>query len=78
MYGVDAIVQVFSHFAFIYLAFWGLQSLKLDHVFKKGQQYYKQIRTIYVLVAIMIGYSASHFFMEVINLTRNLVQGVIS
>lgn len=78
LYGVDTLVRIFSHFAFIYLAFWGLHSLRLDNVFKKGQQYYKQIRLTYVLLAILIGYNASNFFMEVMFLTRDLLQGIFS
>ena len=78
MYGVDTIVRIFSHFAFIYLAFWGLQAMRLDLLFKKGQQYYKQMRVIFVLLAILIGYNASNFFMEVMFLTRDLIFGVFS
>ncbi|MGF2144300.1 DUF1146 family protein [Vagococcus fluvialis] len=76
MYGVDTLVRIFSHFAFIYLAFWGLQAMRLDLLFKKGQQYYKQMRVVFVLLAILIGYNASNFFMEVMFLTRDLLQGI--
>lgn len=78
MYGVDTLVRIFSHFAFIYLAFWGLQSLRLDILFKKGQQYYKQMRVIFLFLAILIGYNVSSFFMEVMFLTRDLLQGMFS
>ena len=78
MYGVDTLVRIFSHFAFIYLAFWGLQAMRLDLLFKKGQQYYKQMRVVFVLLAILIGYNASNFFMEVMFLTRYLLQGIFS
>ena len=30
VYGVDAIIRIVSHLAFIYLAFWALQSLRID------------------------------------------------
>ncbi|MEG0254489.1 MAG: DUF1146 family protein [Vagococcus sp.] len=78
LYGIDAIVRIFSHFAFIYLTFWALQSLRVENLFKKGQQYYKQIRLIYVLFSIFIGYTVSNFFMEVMFLTRDLFQGFLS
>lgn len=78
MYGIDVLVRVFSHFLFIYLAFWSLQSLRLDLIFKKGQQYYKQIKVFYLLLAIFIGYNVSNFFMEVMFLSRDLLQGVFS
>ncbi len=78
MYGIDVLVRIFSHFLFIYLAFWSLQSLRLDIIFKKGQQYYKQIKVFYLLLAIFIGYNVSNFFMEVMFLSRDLLQGVFS
>lgn len=78
MYGIDAVVRIFSHFAFIYLTFWALQSLRVDNLFKKGQQYYKQIRLMYLLFSIFIGYTVSNFFMEVMFLTRDLLQGILS
>lgn len=78
MYGIDVLVRIFSHFLFIYLAFWSLQSLRLDLIFKKGQQYYKQIKVFYLLLAIFIGYNVSNFFMEVMFLSRDLLQGVFS
>lgn len=78
MYGVDTLVRIFSHFTFIYLAFWSLQAMRLDLLFKKGQQYYKQMRVVFVLLAILIGYNSSNFFMEVMFLTRDLLQGIFS
>lgn len=78
MYGIDVLVRIFSHFLFIYLAFWSLQSLRLDLIFKKGQQYYRQIKVFYLLLAIFIGYNVSNFFMEVMFLSRDLLQGVFS
>lgn len=78
MYGVDTLVRIFSHFVFIYLTFWGMQSLRLDILFKKGQQHYKQMRMIFLFLAIFIGYTVSSFFMEVMFLTRDLLQGVFS
>ncbi|MGX7024799.1 DUF1146 family protein [Vagococcus hydrophili] len=78
MFGIDAIVRIFSHFIFIYLAFWALQSLRMDTIFKKGQQFEKQIKVFYLIVAIFIGYTVSNFFMEVMFLSRDLIQGVFS
>ena len=30
VYGIDAIIRIVSHLAFIYLAFWSLRSLRVD------------------------------------------------
>lgn len=34
-YGVDAVVRILSHFVFIYVSFWALQSVRIDQFFKK-------------------------------------------
>lgn len=74
IYGIDAIVRIVSHFGFIYLTFWALQSLRLDGLFKKD--HYRQIRMLLVLSAIGIGFLTSTFFLELLTLFRNLVQGL--
>lgn len=33
VYGIDAIIRIVSHLAFIYLAFWSLRSLRVDAFF---------------------------------------------
>lgn len=77
VYGIDTFVRIFSHLAFIYFAFWSLQSLRLDVIFKKGVQYDKQIRIFYALVAIAVGYNVSNFFLEIIFLIRNYAEGLV-
>ncbi len=73
LYGIDAIVRIVSHFAFIYLAFWSLQSLRTDTAFKAYRV--PQVRIFFVLLSIALGYLASSFFLEVIALCRNLFLG---
>lgn len=34
VYGIDAIIRIVSHLAFIYLAFWALQSVRIDAFLK--------------------------------------------
>ena len=70
VYGVDAIIRIVSHLAFIYLACWALQSLRIDAFFKDLQT--TQIRMVMVFLAIALGYTASTFFLELIALCRNL------
>ena len=60
----------YRHLAFIYLAFWALQSLRIDAFFKALQT--TQIRMVMVFLAIALGYTASTFFLELIALCRNL------
>jgi len=70
VYGIDAIIRIVSHLAFIYLAFWALQSVRIDAFFKALRT--TQIRMVMVFLAIALGYTASTFFLELIALCRNL------
>lgn len=70
VYGIDAIIRIVSHLAFIYLAFWALQSVRIDAFFKALRT--TQIRMVMVFLAIVLGYTASTFFLELIALCRNL------
>ncbi|KAF1301245.1 MULTISPECIES: DUF1146 family protein [Enterococcus] len=70
VYGIDAIVRIVSHLAFIYLAFWSLRSLRIETFFKP--LYTTQIRMVLVFIAIALGYGASSFFLELMALVRNL------
>lgn len=70
VYGIDAIIRIVSHLAFIYLAFWALQCVRIDAFFKALRT--TQIRMVMVFLAIALGYTASTFFLELIALCRNL------
>ncbi|APB31497.1 MULTISPECIES: DUF1146 family protein [Vagococcus] len=77
VFGVDALVRIMSHFVFIYLTFWAINSLRLDILFKKGIQYDRQIKLAYVFLSVAIGFQVSNFFLEVIFLVRNFFEGMI-
>jgi uncharacterized integral membrane protein (TIGR02327 family) len=70
VYGIDAIIRIVSHLAFIYLAFWSLRSLRVETFFKA--MHTTQVRMAIVLFSIFLGYTASTFFLEIIALCRNL------
>lgn len=70
VYGIDALVRIFSHLAFIYLSFWALGSLRVEQFFKS--QHVTQVRMAIVLFSIAIGFQASSFFLEIIALCRNI------
>ncbi|MCJ0583975.1 DUF1146 family protein [Enterococcus cecorum] len=59
-----------SHLIWIYLAFWSLQSLNLQTLFKKQKA--SQIRVFMLLLAIGLGYLVSSFFFEILQLSKNL------
>lgn len=70
-YGIDAIVRIVSHLAFVYLVFWSLQSIRLEQFFKKD--FYGQIRMLLVFISIGLGYMVSTFFLEFLTIFRNLL-----
>ena len=75
VFGVDALVRLASHLSFVYLAFWGIQSLKIDVFFKHSNP--TRIRTILVLFSIGIGYLSSTFFWECLTLIRNFMLTIL-
>lgn len=72
-FGLNALLRMISHFLFIYLAFWSLQSLRTDQFFKRGEHYNRQIRFVYLFLSIALGYLVSNFFLEFLTLSRNLL-----
>lgn len=70
VYGIDAVIRIVSHLAFIYLAFWSLRSLRVETFFKA--MHTTQVRMAIVLFSIFLGYTASSFFLEIMALCRNL------
>lgn len=75
VYSVDALVRIISHFAFVYLAFWGLRALRLDTLFKSFQT--AQIRIVILMFAISLGYLTSSFFLEILNLLKNIFLSIV-
>ncbi|EEV55974.1 conserved hypothetical protein, partial [Enterococcus faecium 1,231,408] len=50
VYGIDAVLRIVSHLAFIYLAFWSLRSLRIETFFRPMHN--TQIRMAIVLFSI--------------------------
>ena len=67
---IEQIVRFTSHLIWIYLAFWSLQSLNLQTLFKKQKA--SQIRVFMLLLAIGLGYLVSSFFCFFLQLSKNL------
>ncbi|GCF93396.1 membrane protein [Enterococcus florum] len=70
VYGIDAIIRIVSHFAFIYLAFWGLRSLRIENIFKAFHE--TQVRMVLMMGSVALGYTFSSFFLEIIVLCKNI------
>lgn len=69
-YGMDAFIRIIAHVLFIYLSFWTIQSVRIDQFFKA--HHVSQVRVLLILLSIVIGYTASSFFLEFIALCRNI------
>ncbi|MDT2828478.1 MAG: DUF1146 family protein [Enterococcus viikkiensis] len=70
VFGIDALVRIVSHFAFIYLAFWAIRSLRIENLFKSFKE--TQVRLTLMMLAIALGYTCSNFFLEIILLCKNI------
>ncbi|MDF2789771.1 MAG: rane protein [Neobacillus sp.] len=68
--GQVALLSIFSHLVFIALAWWALQSIRLDKLLKPNHVF--QARLLYILLAIIIGSSVSNFFLDYLSWSRQL------
>lgn len=69
-FGQVALVSILSHLVFIALAWWALQSIRLDKLLKPNHVF--QARLLYILLAIFIGSSVSNFFLDYLQWSRQL------
>ena len=75
VYGIDALVRLVSHFAFVYLTFWAMQSLRTESFFKQTNT--TRIRMLFLLISFAIGFIASSFFLECMTLVRNFMLTIV-
>lgn len=69
--GLQSIIELISHFAFIFLTFWAMRGLRTDIWLKK--HHIPQGRILYLFVSIAIGYLVSKFFIDLIVTSQNLL-----
>lgn len=68
---LQSIIDLVSHVFFILIAFWSLQAVRTDAFIKK--YHVPQARTLYIILAIAIGYTVSNFFIGIIHSIQNVV-----
>ncbi len=68
--GQQALSGILAYIFFIGIAFYALQSLRLDQLFKKGMTF--QIQLTYILFSIVIGSSVANFFINFTTLSKQL------
>ncbi|WP_050183352.1 DUF1146 family protein [Domibacillus robiginosus] len=69
-FGQEALFSMFLSLFCIGLAFWALQSLRLDQLFRKNQV--ARARMLYLLLSIAIGSTVSSFFLNYLQWARQL------
>ncbi|GGI41259.1 DUF1146 family protein [Mammaliicoccus stepanovicii] len=69
-YGQVAIVGLVLHIICICLAFWALQSLRLDGVFKK--HHVAQAQTLILILAVLLGTALSRFILDILQFSLQL------
>lgn len=68
--GFVSLITLISHFFFISLAFRALQGLRLDRYIIPERQ--KQFSLVLVMVAVVLGFGLSSFFLSLVDNVRSL------
>ena len=68
---IQSLITLISHIFFVGVSFWSLQSLRMDQFLKKYRT--QEIRALYILVSIVLGYNLSSFFLEFLTYSQNLI-----
>lgn len=69
--GIQALVNICSHIIFIILTWHALQAIRFDEIFKKSRVF--EARLVMMLLTITIGSTVSHFFIDLINWTQQII-----
>ncbi len=69
-FGQQALLSIISHLVFVALAWWALQSVRLDKLLKPNRVF--QARLLYILLAIILGSSVSNFFLDYLEWSKKL------
>ncbi len=62
--GQYAVIHLVLHVVCICIAYWALQSIRLDQFFKKG--YTTQLQVCMIFVAILLGTAVSNFIVDLL------------
>ncbi len=68
--GTQALINIASHFIFIFITWQVLQSVRLDELFKKNR--IAEARIVIIFLTITIGSTVSHFFIDLINWSQQI------
>lgn len=69
--GVQALMNIASHIIFMIITWQVLQAVRLDEIFKKDRIF--EARVVIIFLTIAIGSTVSHFFIDLINWTQQIL-----
>ncbi|MFD1319412.1 DUF1146 family protein [Loigolactobacillus zhaoyuanensis] len=69
--GIQAIITLAAYFIFTGVAFWALQAVRFDHLLRPG--HVPQAQALFIILAAVLGYLCTSFFLNFIDNTRNLI-----
>ncbi|WP_163655026.1 DUF1146 family protein [Listeria sp. PSOL-1] len=67
----DPMIVIISHLIFIIITFWALQALNYEKFLKKNKV--MQARLLFAILAVVIGYLLSSFFLEYLSASKQLL-----
>lgn len=70
--GQFAVTGLLSHIIFIIITWYVMQSVNFDPIIRKGRTI--EARIFLLFISIVIGSSVSHFFLDVLQWSRDLLQ----
>ncbi|MDP4162934.1 MAG: DUF1146 family protein [Bacillota bacterium] len=68
--GQQALLGIITHLVFIALSWWALQAIRMEKLLRAN--HVVQARVLYILLAIVLGSSVSHFFLDYLQWSRQL------
>ncbi|AZP03249.1 DUF1146 family protein [Jeotgalibaca ciconiae] len=64
------LLKLISHMLFIFLSFWALKAVRIEKWIRKN--HIPEARILYVFLSIALGYLVSSFFLDFLEVSRNL------
>lgn len=62
-YGQLGLLGIFLHVVCVCLAFWALQGIRIEEIFKKN--HIIQAQVLFIILAILLGTSVSRFILDI-------------
>ena len=64
------LLTIISHMLFIFLSFWAMKAMRIEKWIRMNPV--SEARLLYFFLSIALGYTVSSFFLEFVEMSRNL------